>query len=286
MVADPGVRAVLADVAAVNLFFAVAPECAGPGWLPVGELGRRADLLAGEVATVRAALAEASGCTPGQVEGRVAASLFYQGLASRLLSPVIGAALAHGRVPDPAGLCWRRDRRGPLVFALGEGTPLLPVAADRNGNGNGTTVGTPLRSGAYRTPRPDGAGSQEGPSPETVADLVRTRVLEGVLRPVGAALRAQVRVAERLLWGNAASALAGAVGSLARARPALAADARALAAALLARPPLAGLGRLGPEPGHGFTRTTCCLYYRLPGAGMCGDCALLPSARRSRAQGR
>jgi len=26
-----------------------------------------------------------------------------------------------------------------------------------------------------------------------------------------------------------------------------------------------------------FTRRSCCLYYRLPGAGMCADCALLPA---------
>jgi ferric iron reductase protein FhuF len=25
-----------------------------------------------------------------------------------------------------------------------------------------------------------------------------------------------------------------------------------------------------------FRRTTCCLYYRLPDGGLCGDCALRP----------
>ncbi|MGH3410268.1 MAG: (2Fe-2S)-binding protein [Streptosporangiaceae bacterium] len=26
--------------------------------------------------------------------------------------------------------------------------------------------------------------------------------------------------------------------------------------------------------GLGFRRHSCCLYYRLPGGGLCGDCAL------------
>ncbi|MFC4565456.1 (2Fe-2S)-binding protein [Nocardiopsis mangrovi] len=262
---DQLARAVLADVGAVNMFFAVEPECDGPGWVPVGELGRRADLLAGEVAAVRTALAGASGCPIERVEERVAASLFYQGLASRLLSPVVAAAVAHWRIPDPAGLHWRPDRRGPLVFALGEGTALLPVAAARDADGSGPGSGAP---------------------PGDAAALVAERVVDGLLAPVGTALRALLPVAERLLWGNAASALAGAVRSLAEARPALAADARALTAELLARPPLAGLGSVGPAPGHRFTRTTCCLYYRLPSGGVCGDCALAPAAPRRRSAGR
>ena len=81
-------------------------------------------------------------------------------------------------------------------------------------------------------------------------------------------------VAEGLLWGNAASALAGALGVLVRAQPWLREPATALAAALLARR-LADTGELGVTgEGLGFRRRSCCLYYRLPGGGLCGDCAL------------
>ena len=43
-------------------------------------------------------------------------------------------------------------------------------------------------------------------------------------------------------------------------------------------PPLAGLGEFVEEPSHptgvGFARRTCCLFYRVPGGGTCGDCVL------------
>jgi hypothetical protein len=78
-------------------------------------------------------------------------------------------------------------------------------------------------------------------------------------------------LAEDLLWGNAASALAGTLAVLSRARPAGAARGRRLVTALLGAPPLRGTGRFGPG---GFRRRSCCLYYRVPGGGLCGDCAL------------
>ena len=31
---------------------------------------------------------------------------------------------------------------------------------------------------------------------------------------------------------------------------------------------------VSPQQGPAFTRRTCCLYYRLPGGGLCGDCVL------------
>jgi hypothetical protein len=98
-----------------------------------------------------------------------------------------------------------------------------------------------------------------------------TVVVERHLRPLVAAVRAVTPVAEGLLWGNAASALAGALTVLAQARPRHAAAARRLVEDLLGAPPLRGTGVLGPA---GFRRRSCCLYYRAPGGGLCGDCAL------------
>ena len=60
-----------------------------------------------------------------------------------------------------------------------------------------------------------------------------------------------------------------------------------LANRLLAREPLLGTGTFdhrpddgGPRPGWSFTRTSCCLFYRVPGGGLCGDCVLAAPRRR------
>ncbi|WP_147455870.1 (2Fe-2S)-binding protein [Nocardioides mangrovicus] len=67
-------------------------------------------------------------------------------------------------------------------------------------------------------------------------------------------------LAPRLLWANAAASLRAVprVHELPEAEP--------LVAALLARPPYAG--ELDPDG----RRRTCCLFYEVTGAGLCGDC--------------
>ncbi|MBC7271137.1 MAG: (2Fe-2S)-binding protein, partial [Streptomyces sp.] len=84
-------------------------------------------------------------------------------------------------------------------------------------------------------------------------------------------------------WGNAASALTGAARQLdrwarAEGRPDVAARSGALTRRLLADPRLTGTGTL---TGTAFRRRSCCLYYRLPGGGLCGDCCFTraPAAR-------
>ncbi len=103
---------------------------------------------------------------------------------------------------------------------------------------------------------------------ERIGEVVR----DGHLVPLAAALRAQLPISESLLWGNAASALMGAVRQIDRwaaadGRMEVADRARALAAGLFAHPTLAGT--LDPVTSR---RRSCCLYYRLPGGGLCGDC--------------
>ncbi|MEW2164674.1 (2Fe-2S)-binding protein [Streptomyces sp. NPDC007084] len=104
-----------------------------------------------------------------------------------------------------------------------------------------------------------------------VADL-DAMVRAGHLVPLNAALRSRYRVAPALLWGNAGSALAGAVRqldrwALAHGRPEAGERAGTLAAGLFAHPDLAGT--LDPRT---LRRRSCCLYYRVPGGGVCGDC--------------
>ncbi|MFJ3334980.1 (2Fe-2S)-binding protein [Streptomyces sp. NPDC086766] len=199
-------------------------------------------------------------------EARVAASVAQQGLAARLWSVALGSAAVYGRIPDlgPRLLRWDPRASAPDDLWL-----------------------TEVR------PRPADAA--------TLADAV----LHGHLAPLAAALRARHRIAPGLLWGNAASALAGTARQLdrwarAHGRPETARRSWDLTVRLLAHPLLAGTGTLapltdadagtgtGPRPGEGprtaapavFRRRSCCLYYRVPGGGVCGDCCF-PRAPRS-----
>lgn len=99
------------------------------------------------------------------------------------------------------------------------------------------------------------------------------RAVAEQLEPLHKAIRDEVKVAEGLLWGNAASALAGALRVLASARPDLATRAHDLATDLLVMGELRHTGSLtGPLT---FRRRSCCLYYRAPGGGLCGDCCFI-----------
>jgi iron complex transport system ATP-binding protein len=83
------------------------------------------------------------------------------------------------------------------------------------------------------------------------------RQVTGALSPI----IASIPLSPRLLWGNAASALDAAprVLELPQARP--------LVAAILAKPPYEGEMEAG-------RRRTCCLFYLVPGGGLCSDCVL------------
>ncbi|MGG7569367.1 (2Fe-2S)-binding protein [Streptomyces sirii] len=52
----------------------------------------------------------------------------------------------------------------------------------------------------------------------------------------------------------------------------------ALAASLLTTPQLRDSGTLDPTV-PAFSRRSCCLYYRAPGGGLCGDCVLRQARR-------
>ncbi|WP_374986991.1 (2Fe-2S)-binding protein [Streptomyces fradiae] len=180
----------------------------------------------------------------GTPEYRVAASIAQLGLAARLWSVALGAAALHGAVPD-----------------------LSP----------GTLHWDPTRS------TPDELWwSGTGAGPATAPELLRT-VQHGHLEPLAAAFRAAGPVSPGLLRGNSGSALGGAVRELTRwaernGRPDAARRAAALAAELLDHPDLAGTLQ---RPA--LRRRTCCLYYRCPGGGLCGDCVFDAPPRRAAA---
>ncbi|KUO06698.1 (2Fe-2S)-binding protein [Streptomyces caeruleatus] len=180
-------------------------------------------------------------------EPRVAASIAQQGLAARLWSVTLGCAALYGSIPDldPRLLLWDPEGSAPEDLWLTEVRPLPTGAAD----------------------------------PATLADVV----LHAHLEPLAAALHTRYRVATGLLWGNAGSALAGAARQLdqwarAHGRTDAAARARALTGELFAHPLLADTGT---RTGTAFRRRSCCLYYRVPGAGVCGDCCFPRPPRSS-----
>jgi hypothetical protein len=105
------------------------------------------------------------------------------------------------------------------------------------------------------------------PSPDDIAATVRA-VLDPVVE--------ELPLARRLVWGNVAASL-HAVPRVHRAP-----STRRLVQALLARPPYAGELDELPD-GRARRRTTCCLFYLVRGAGLCGDCVFDEPPDRSRA---
>lgn len=101
---------------------------------------------------------------------------------------------------------------------------------------------------------------------EETAELLFHNVVDIQLTAFHRELRSAVKMADGLLWGNAATALVLATRSASRVRSSYAATAL-----LLQRAPLAG--RLtGPIATP--QRRSCCLYYRTAAGRTCSDCPL------------
>ncbi|SBT89963.1 FhuF 2Fe-2S C-terminal domain-containing protein [Streptomyces sp. DI166] len=170
---------------------------------------------------------------------RVAASTLHLGTASRLWSLALACAAYTGRVPDlnPGRLWWRLPASGPLDLWL-----TAPSTLDEE-------------------------------DPRTA--LHRTVVVDN-LAPWADAVRRTSGVSPHTLRGNAASALIGAHRVLLTRAPHTPLPVVPLVRALLDHPPLAGAGTYAAPPARPLTfrRRSCCLYYRVPGAGTCGDCVL------------
>jgi hypothetical protein len=229
---------VLGEASALGGFFALGTSSAVAGWQPMVALANDSAYLAGQVARVRTALAAAAGIPPDDVEERVAASVFHQGLVARLLSPPIACAALGGWVPrmQLSRLWWRPSDRAPTPVTL-----------------------------------PDPHGTS-GDSVERLGQLVRLRVVDAGVSSLTTAVERHAGLSAHITAGNIASCVVGAAAVLARQRPASADLARAVAHEVLRHPRLAEEGRFD-ETGR-FRRASCCLYYRLPNAGLCGDCVL------------
>jgi len=211
--------------------------------------------LSERVGYARGVLAIRAGIASGAVEERVAASVVFGGLVSRLVSPQLGAAVLGGVVPDltMADLWWQPAGDGGWRLAAGPA--------------GGAEVGA----------------LAEGEQVRSAAGLMAERI-RALTAPVTAAFATSFRLSGQVLRGNVASALAGAAAVLAGSCQARAQAAYRLTAQILALEPWRGTGEFASSgPGGSrlqFIRQSCCLLYRVPGAGTCGDCVLTAGRRR------
>lgn len=138
-----------------------------------------------------------------------------------------------------------------LACAVGHG--VLPDLRDLHRADDGAQL---------RLPAPAG-------SPSDAPEALYRVVVDEHMQPLAAGLR--VGLAPALLAGNVASALAGAARALLAARPDLGPRIAETTRALLGIGVLAGSGVVA-GPRLDFKRRSCCLFYRLPGRAVCGDC--------------
>jgi hypothetical protein len=217
----------LAEISSYKGFFALTVGGAATGWHPVCQ--DYADGFAGLIDTTAARYRT--------TDLRIGASLVHLGHATRLWSPVLACALAHGVVPDLTDL-HRADDGAQLRLPEPVGEPVADIPAE-----------------LYRL------------------------VVHHHMQAFAAGLR--VKLAPALLAGNIASALVGASRALLAARPDLRARILEITESLLDTGLLAGSGALTGS--HlGFKRDSCCLFYRLPGRSVCGDCVFRQAPRSSR----
>ncbi|QFG68033.1 (2Fe-2S)-binding protein [Ornithinimicrobium pratense] len=203
---------------------------------------------------VREVLAASSGLPVDDVDPKVAVSAAQVALASRLWSVTLASAVLHQHVPDvsPANLVASPAHRGPVPLGLSD----------------------PQRWYA--------AGSLD-----QAVTAIDGLVVRGSLAALNHACGRIGRTPQRVLASNATSSLVGAARVLARLRPDAGPRAWALARALLALDGVAqggglrdpgtlpeGVGGATERAGEVFLRSGCCVFYRLPGHGLCPDCVL------------
>jgi iron complex transport system ATP-binding protein len=172
-------------------------------------------------------------------EQRVAASTFFLGFAARLWSVGLAAVAGQRLLPDLAP--------EHLLFRETDGQIRLHIEH-------------PV---AWRG--------------DDLEPILADMVLDRHLAPLTAALRRLGPISEKLLRGNAASALLGAARVF--DRDATPGPGWQLARGLCADERLSNAIRFNDA---GYRRTSCCLYYRVPGGGLCGDCVLTTSPTQRR----
>lgn len=205
------------------------------------------DHLTQRFAATRAGLSAGTGVPLAQVPARTAVSAAQMGLVSRFWSIALASLALHDRVPDltPEGVWVHPGHRNPSPLAV------------------------------------TGAGRAVSGAAEAVA-VLEALVVRGAVAAVTQACAEHGRTSRQVLVSNAASSLVASAGVLGGQVPPQAGRLDVVVRLLLGRPWLAAGG--GYRQDVGFTRAGCCLYYRLPGHGLCSDCVLVrarPAGRRA-----
>jgi len=168
----------------------------------------------------------------GAAERRVAASIFFLGFAARLWSVGVGAVVGHRLLPKLAA--------EQLLFREVGGQITLHIA------------------------RPIGWQGDD------LEPMLADTVLDSHLTPLARALHGLGPISRELLRGNSVSALLGAAREYDRHRgPTSPGPAWQLARSLCADERLSGTAVFSNAD---YRRSSCCLYYRTPGGGLCDDC--------------
>jgi hypothetical protein len=251
----------LRRAAALGPYFAVDLDLSGPGWIPLQQLVDDPAVVRERVEHVRASLAMRCGVPVDDIDARASASIHQLALAARLVAPSLAAAAMDGVLPEfgLADVWWQRVDGGPVPIAVVGGDAALPAG----------TAGAVPAATAGAVPAAVAADA-----PEAGARLVEG-VVAVVVAPVIEAFAAAASVSRVVLWGNVASALAGAAAMLRRSDDQLTLDPVSVVEAMLRLPGPLHCGGVFDPDGRFFARSSCCLFYRIPNGGKCGDCVLL-----------
>ena len=203
----------------------------------------------------------------GSDDPTVAASLFVQNYAYRIVTLALACAMTSGVLPESTAAATAVVVRQGRPTTVGYLTPVVTVLS------------------------PDAASVAHAWHDNGVRDATLSQLLDDAvahhLAPLVATVRRSRRVGEPLLWGNVASSTAVAFRTMeGRYGPWVRDVADRFFA--LAPTPLRGRGsflalEFGDRRGWFWERRTCCLYDRLPGAIRCADCSRTPSAVRREA---
>jgi ferric iron reductase protein FhuF len=206
---------------------------------------------------------EGTGRAIGTDDQVVAASIFVQGYAYRLLALAVACLTVGGRVPA--------SEPPRMAIGLGRGRASKVAYVD---------------PGVFEVT--DGARVAESLSDPSLLDealqLILDQVIELHLRPLIASVRADMTIGERLLWGNVAASASTAFRTMEGCRGAWVIPLGLRFFELLP-PELQGLGSFllleeDGKRGWYWERTNCCLFDRIQGQPRCSDCSRTPVEER------
>ncbi len=223
------------------------PNGVADGWRPCAELLRSAAWIEQLVERTRLGLALGGSVAEVDVEDRVAASTAHLGVLARLVSPAVALTTLTRHAPDLGAHLWFRFDKHRLQARL------------------------------------DYAGLVDDAAWARADDSMTGPLVRALLLPFGDLLAGTTGLTPVIVLGNTASALRGAVTVLRGASPAVGSVAEQLVGDLLTVSELSGSWVVAPDGPAGqirWRRQSCCLFYRIPGAGLCGDCVLTRVPRR------